>query len=172
MGRVTYDVPLVIQAQNPICWMASLAMVASYKRGASVGVGYYSSGFDPSNSSIPNPTTGFEDHYARLTRFGFVSVAVNPNPAEIESLLRNCGPFVLSHQCNGFPYGPGRPALTAGGHAVVITGIDTSINGGQCWMNNPWGDKDKPILASAVITAINVMQGFSPPIRCVAYLAD
>jgi hypothetical protein len=43
-------------------------------------------------------------------------------------------------------------------HAVVITGYDSSINGGQCWMNNPWGDKDRPIPAAAIVTAINKWQ--------------
>ena len=170
MGRVVYDVPMVIQAQNPICWVACLAIVTSYKRRISVGIGQFMQGLDPSTSSIPNPTQGWDDHYARLSSFGFISVALNPNPDEIENTLRTCGPFVLTHQCNGFPYGPGRPVLTSGGHAVVITGIDSSINGGQCWMNNPWGDKDMPILTSAVMTVISSMQSVGSNIRAVAYL--
>jgi hypothetical protein len=144
-----------------------MAMVASERRGVSVGVGTYSSGFDPSSSSIPNPTINWDDQYRRLTNCGFTSVAVNPNIGEIEGVLRNCGPFILTHLCAGFPYGPGWTLPTSGTHAVVITGIDTAVNGGQCWMNNPWGNKDRPILASAVVTALNAIQASN--IRAVAY---
>jgi hypothetical protein len=34
------------------------------------------------------------------------------------------------------------------GHAVVITGIDTETP--TCWMNNPWGSKDREVSVGAV----------------------
>jgi len=170
MGRVTYDVPLITQAQNPICWVACMAMVASERVGHSVGVGNYMNGFDPSSASIPNPTAGWDDQYRRLQQNGFTSVAANPNAGEIENILRNCGPFILTHYCAGFPYGPGWTLPTSGTHAIVITGIDSSVNGGTCWMNNPWGNKDRAVLTSAVVTALNQIQSTGAgSIRAVAY---
>lgn len=156
MGRVVYDVPLVTQAQNPICWVACMAMVASERLGYSVGVGRYADGFDPSNSSIPNLSRRPGDAIRIMEGYGFTSVGINPNAVEIESLLRTCGPFILTHNCVGFPYGAGRGAVTDpnAAHAVVITGIDSSVNGGTCWFNNPWGDANVPILTSQVIAAV------------------
>jgi hypothetical protein len=168
MGRIVYDVPLVTQAQNPICWVACMAMVASERRGYSVGVGYYASGFDPSSSSIPNPALSQNEVESRLNRLGFSNVAPNSNNDELENVLRNCGPFILSHNCNGFPYGAGWTPLTAGRHAVVITGYDSSVSGGTFWMNNPWGNKDRAVPASAVTTAITQMEQSS--LSPVAYL--
>lgn len=157
MGRVVYEVPLVTQAQNPICWVACMAMIASERRGYSVGVSAFADGQDPSNSSIPNPcdSRDRERWVRRFSTSGFTLAAVNPDATEIETLLRTCGPFMLNHFCAGFPYGAGWGAPAAGaGHAVVITGIDSGVSGGMCWMNNPWGNKDRPILTSAVIAAI------------------
>jgi len=169
MGRVTYDVPMVTQLQNPICWVTCMAMVASERRGYSVGVGYYLNGFDPTNSSIGNQAPAWDTFYTRLDACGFNSVALNPIASEVESTLRNCGPFILTHSCVGFPYGPGRAPITAPNamHAVVITGTDSSISGGLCWMNNPWGDKDQPIATTAVLSAISTM--LASNIRMVAY---
>src|SRR6266404_7309635 len=157
MGRVVYDVPLVTQAANPICWVTCMAMIASERRGYSVGVGEFTGGFDPSSASIPNPAGGGSDWdliRRLLARASFNSAAINPDADEVEALLQTCGPFMLIHYCAGFPYGSGWSALTDGVHAVVITGIDSAISGGMCWMNNPWGNKDRPILTSAVIAAI------------------
>lgn len=135
-----------------------MAMVASERRGYSVGVGEFADGFDPSNSSIPNPASNWDDFIRRLDRCGFSSAAINPTAAEIESVLQNCGPVILTHFCAGFPYGAGWAAMTSGVHAVVITGVDSSVNGGTCWMNNPWGNKDRAILTSAIVTALTQMQ--------------
>ncbi|MFD2934198.1 papain-like cysteine protease family protein [Spirosoma flavum] len=170
MGRVTYDVPLVTQSANPICWVTCMAMVSSERLGYSLGVGHFASGFDPSNSSIPNQYNGqWTDYYEKLSSRGFVSVAVNTTASELENVLKNCGPVILTHQCAGFPYGPGwGPVATPGAmHAVVITGIDSAINGGTCWMNNPWGNKDRPLLTSAVIMAISQLQAIN--VQPIAY---
>lgn len=169
MSRIVYDVPVVIQAQNPICWVACMAMVASYHSRSSVGVGRFANGFDPSNSSIPNPANGWEDFERRMFGFGFVSTAIQPTPDALVAGLERCGPIILSHFCIGFPYGPNWGAITDQNakHAVVITGIDTSINGGLCWMNNPWGDKDVPISVQNVLTAVMKIQAINH--RPIAY---
>ncbi|AUD01094.1 papain-like cysteine protease family protein [Spirosoma pollinicola] len=169
MGRVVYDVPLVTQMQNPICWITCMAMVSSERLGYSLGVGHFAQGYDPSNSSISNPTNGWDDFYARLDRCNFNSVGINSTASEIESSLKTCGPFILTHYCTGFPYGPGWAPITnpSATHAVVITGIDSSINGGMCWMNNPWGNKDRAIATTDVITAISKM--LAANVRMIAY---
>ncbi len=157
MGRITYDVPLVTQARSPICWVCCMAMIASERQGRSVGVGEYTDGFDPSSASIPDPAGAGSnwDLIGRLLRrAGFASAALNPSVDEIEALLRTKGPFMLTHYCNGFPYGAGWAPMTSGVHAVVITGIDTAAGPGTCWMNNPWGNKDRAVLTSAVVAAI------------------
>jgi len=159
MGRVVYDVPLVTQAANPICWVACMAMIASERLSMSMGVGAYTDGFDPSNSSIPDPAgqgSNWDLIRRLLARAGFTSAAMNSDATEIENLLRARGPFILTHFCAGFPYGAGWGPVTTPGatHAVVITGYDSSVNGGMCWMNNPWGNKDRPIRASAVVASI------------------
>ena len=173
MSRIVYDVPVVTQAQNPICWVACMAMVESYHSRSSIGVGRFANGFDPSNSSIPNLYEGdLNDYCSALARYGFVSVGIQPDEESLVAVLQHCGPVILSHYCQNFPYGPGRDAITDpnAAHAVVITGIDTSISGGLCWMNNPWGDKDQPITVRDVLDAVMKMQSpMKGNHRCIAY---
>jgi hypothetical protein len=45
---------------------------------------------------------------------------------------------------------------------VVITGIDTETP--TCWMNNPWGNKDREVSVSAVLQAIFQYQSIGPNI--------
>ena len=170
MGTVAYDVPLVTQSQNPICWVACMAMVASERQGFSVGVGKYAAGFDPNSSCISNPSANIDDFYVRMDRCGFNSVAVDPTPAVVENVLKTCGPFILTHDCAGFPYGSGWAAMTSGRHAVVITAYDSDTNGGTCFMNNPWGDKDRAIQMSAIIAALTKAQAAN--VKPVGYFRD
>ena len=73
MGNIYYDVPMRRQEQNPICWIACIAMISSYKTMSSVGIGSFTGGFDPANSCIPDPVRGWQDFYNRLSSFGFTS---------------------------------------------------------------------------------------------------
>jgi len=158
MGRVVYDVPLVRQETNLICWVACTAMVASERLGYSIGVGNYAHGFDPSNSNIPDPASDYDEKVRRMNFWGFDSIlGMDPTNDAIEGLLRAYGPFILWHYCSGFPYGYSRPITDpTAEHAVVITGFDSAVGEGTCWMNNPWrhGQKDHPLPASAVRNAI------------------
>jgi hypothetical protein len=133
-----------------------MAMVASERLQYSVGVGYYAGGFDPSNSSIPNPGSSFSEVVSIMENLGFASISISPTADDIEAVLTDYGPFILSHNCVGFPYGPGWTPPTRGRHAVVITAIDTGA--GMCWMNNPWGNKDREITVSAVRQALTSIQ--------------
>ncbi|MGZ8156652.1 MAG: papain-like cysteine protease family protein, partial [Burkholderiales bacterium] len=125
MGVVSYEVPLVTQESNPICWVASMAMVASERTGSSIGIGKYANGFDPSNSSICNPAADIGDFYRRLKRCGFRAFAIEPKVVELEKAMDKAGPLILSHFCKGFPYGGDWPAISDAGaaHAVVLTAI-------------------------------------------------
>ena len=172
MGRVYYDVPMRRQEQNPICWIACVAMIASYKSFSSVGIGSFTGGFDPSNSCIPNPVTGWLDFYLRLASFGFTSVnpSVCPAPAYVEGLLVDHGPFMLTHLVSTLPYGPAGSQQAASQaavlSAVVITGVNT--DGGTATMNNPWGDKDQSVPLSAVLMSMETL--FIQNIKSVAYM--
>jgi hypothetical protein len=158
MGRIYYDIPLVEQGDNPICWVACMAMIASHYEQQSITIGSFTGGFDPWNSCIADPAGGAKnwDLIARLlTRDGFTNVKIEATQAAIEQTLKDHGPFILTHYCGGFPYGAGwaTPPATAT-HAVVITGYDSAASGGWCWMNNPWGNKDRAIRADAIVAAI------------------
>jgi len=82
---------------------------------------------------------------------------VNPHPAPrpteseiLISILESRGPVILFHHCGAFSYGPGHSPMTAGLHAVLITGVDTTR--GVFYFNNPWGQTD-------VMTSIASIQG-------------
>lgn len=142
MAQSSYDVPVVEQgAENPICWVASMAMVESYWTQSSVGVGKYTGGFDPATSCIDNMAADVVDFQNRMASFGFYPVF--PDEAlSLNSLYEasdRLGPLIYFHYVNGFPYLSG-PGTGGGAHAIVITGTDTDQGG--FWFNNPWGDKD------------------------------
>lgn len=178
MGTIHYDVPMIRQEQNPICWIACVAMIASFKSLSSVGIRNFTGGFDPSNSCIPDPVNGWQDFYNRLNAFGFTSINPNMCPAAsyVEDLLRAHGPFMLTHYVSTLPYGPaGSQQATAQAtvlaaspdavHAVVITGVNTDT--GIAKMNNPWGDKDQNVPLSSVLMSMETL--FILNIRSVAY---
>ena len=132
-------------------------MVTSERLGRSVGISRFANGFDPSSSSVED---GAEDRAAQIQlmdSWGFSCVNINPTKDEIEQVLRNCGPFILSHNPNDIPtYGvfPPEEADTVH-HAVVVTGFDSTLTvGGICWINNPWGQKDLPVPSGVIISAV------------------
>jgi hypothetical protein len=143
MAQTYYDVVVVEQADNPICWMASLAMVDSYWSGSSVGIGAYTDGFDPAQACIGNPAVDVVDFQNRMQGFGFQPVFPDsPLTAEtLAAMSAQFGPLVYFHNVNGFPYLQG-PGQGPGAHAIVITGTDVGGDGDGFWFNNPWGDKD------------------------------
>jgi len=153
MAAVNYDVPLVIQAQSPICWVASMAMIESYWRQTTIGIEKYA-GFDPSNASIPNPASDVWDFQNRMAGYGFYP-AYPDGPItlnDIVSLMQSLGPLMFFHKVtSGMPWGAA--ASVSGSHAVVITKADPAVNGGTLWINNPWGQKDAAFPAASVIPA-------------------
>lgn len=165
ISSVMYDVPLVKQQQSPICWIASMAMVASWKRQTMIGIGAYLEGYDPNQATILNPAdkSGCE----LLMKHGFRAITTVPVENSLINLLSTYGPLIVIHDCKDFSYGVQHPAMTSGGHAVVITGID--INRSLCWFNNPWGDKDQSVSTGVVLQAIAQRQKY-PGEKPIAYL--
>jgi hypothetical protein len=166
-GRIRLSVPMRQQGQNPICWIACVAMISSYKGRTSVGIGSFTGGFDPGSSSIPNPTMSWPDQYRRLSTFGFVSENPfpdrSPDAAYIADLLRSHGPWMLTHLASDLLPGHFSPNDT---HAVVITGIDTST--GQVWYNNPWGNVNEVTTVNKILLAMENL--LSRGIHAVAYI--
>ena len=171
-ARIRLSVPMNIQGQNPICWIACVAMIRSYKGSASVGIGTFAGGFESGNSSIPNPVipgscASWPDQYNRLSSFGFVSENPfprgSPDAAYIEDVLRKHGPWMLIHLASDLHPGVGGPGAT---HAVVITGIDTRTN--QVWYNNPWGRVDEVTTVNSILLAMEHLA--AQGIKAVAYI--
>ena len=129
-----------------------MAMIAAEREGHAPVIEKFNNGFDPTNSSSRNPATNWADFTRRLARCGFSSGSVDTNADAIASFLIDNGPFLLTHKSAGFPYGSGWAPQINGVHAVVITGIDTGTP--TCWMNNPWGNKDREVPVNAVLQAI------------------
>lgn len=148
MSIISHAVPMVRQFQNPICWVACAAMVLSWRRGQSVTPVTVKSliGYDPGNSSIPNPATSWEMMYSMLNDWGIKSEGPQMSPAVsyIEDMLRVKGPFILTHYTKTLA-----PTTTSvGTHAVVVTGINT--NTGQCTFSNPWGTSNNSVPISTI----------------------
>jgi Papain-like cysteine protease AvrRpt2/LysM domain len=165
--RIRYSVPMRRQGLNPICWVACVAMIASYKGRVSVGIGRYTGGFDPSNSSIPQPAKSMDDFYRLLSTFGFVTENAfphsSPNAGYIEQRLKQHGPLLLMHFASDLLPGTFSPDAT---HAVVITGIDRATN--QIWYNNPWGNVDEVATVDQILRAMERL--LARNVRAVAYI--
>ena len=55
MGQVNFFVPLIAQGNNPICWIACVAMIKSFKSNSTRSISEFTGGFDPSSACIPVP---------------------------------------------------------------------------------------------------------------------
>lgn len=140
MGQILFSVPMIPQGNNPICWIACVAMVTSFKTHATHSIGEFTGGFDPSSACVPG-TPGSND--ARLVKLGFTMDGANmsfDNPY-IEGTLRAHGPFIMFFYVANFPF-TGASCLNMNGtpndvHAVVVTGVDTDA--GKVNILNPWG---------------------------------
>jgi Papain-like cysteine protease AvrRpt2 len=165
MGQVAYDVEVIVQEQNPICWVASCAMVKGFGTKTSVGVGEFTGGFDPSNSCIANLAGNWSQCVDLMNNWGFAVSSVNELASgamtadTLLASLQSFGPAVLLHMCSGFPYGPQWASQTftaSNAHAVVITGVDSDA--ATATFNNPWGDKDQSCDLVTLVQKINADQ--------------
>ncbi len=148
MASIRYSVPMVVQLQNPICWVACAAMILGWKRRQTVSIGDLLNGFDPSNSCIPNPAgSSWDRMYEMLAGWGITSVGpqVCPATAYITNTLSEHGPFILTHYTSTLA-----PSVTGPGtHAVVVSGINTDA--GLCYYENPWGTSGNSVSINTVL---------------------
>jgi hypothetical protein len=161
MTQLSYDVEVIRQEANPICWIASCAMVKGFGTNTSVGVGDFTNGFDPSNSCIANLASNWAQCTDLMNTWGFNLYNVSDLSSGTMSAddlvtAMGAGPAVLLHLCAGFPYGSQYTPLTSGAHAVVLTGVDT--DGNAATFNNPWGDKDQACGLDVLLAKINADQ--------------
>lgn len=147
MASIRYSVPMVVQLQNPICWVACAAMILGWKKGHPVSIGDLLHGFDPSNSCIMNPATSWDTMYKMLAGWGIASVGPQMCPAEayITNTLTDHGPFILTHYTTTLAPSVSDP----GTHAVVISGIDTDTR--LCYYDNPWGTSNNTVPINTVL---------------------
>ena len=160
MGFTFYQVPMVEQGPNPICWVASAAMILSWKQQRSVSIGDLI-GADPSNSSIGNPATSYAQVRASLQGWGFTVEPQNMSVTSdyLDQRLQAHGPLLFPHLTEGFPYDSRFPPYTCspliapGGHAIVLIGFNSDDN--TCAFKNPWGSAgivDVAVVLDAIAT--------------------
>lgn len=168
-----YDVPLLTQSINPICWVVCAAMVQKYWQhtaGNYFDTTHLTGGANPTDSCIANTAT-YQNQISGLRAAGFQTVPSQlqgPMKAftarNVKTLLSNHGPLWFSHLTANFNYGGrGTPSSRTGGHVVVITGIE----GNRAYFNNPWGYKDVMIPTGDLIASLN--QSFSAGRYALAY---
>lgn len=167
-GTVHFHVPMVSQGASPICWIACVAMIASFKGRASLGTGAFTGGFDVSQSSVASSWgAGGPNFYDRLRAMGFATENPFPDGAPdasyIERTLHEHGPWMLAFYTSDL-MGPGFPANSE--HAIVITGVDRGLN--RVWYNNPWGLTNQVTTVFAVQFAMERMMARG--MRSVAYM--
>jgi hypothetical protein len=155
MGQISFNVPMIPQGSNPICWLACVAMITSFKTNTTHPISEFTGGYDPSNSCIPDPNAGsWGALYANLTKFGFTATGANMSiaPNYVEAMLRRYGPFMIFVNAADFPfYGP--MCINVGGtHAVVVAGIDTSAS--TVKIVNPWGTVTPPADTDIIVELI------------------
>lgn len=169
MPSIAYDVEVIRQEMNPICWVASCAMVKGHGTRSSVGIADLTEGFDPYNSCIANLAGSWVECTDEMANWGFQVRSVGDlawgglSADMLLDALQGGGPAVLLHRCEGFPYGwqhdtSGIPPGSA--HAVVVTGVDTDA--GVATFNNPWGDKDQACDLATLLGRINADQDVGP----------
>jgi hypothetical protein len=159
MGNISFSVPLIPQGDSPICWLACVAMIKSFKTHRTRSVSEFASGFDPGSSCISG-TKGSNDK--QLAKLGFTveGAYMSIGASYIEGTLRRHGPFIMFFYMANFPFTGAECANMNGkpddAHAVVVTGVNTAT--GKVRILNPWGTDTPP---ADIDTIIELMQDFS-----------
>jgi len=155
MAEIRYHIPPIAQEASPICWLVCAVMIKGYMGNPSIDLKDYTGGFDPSNSSIPNPATSLPDLYQQLWDLGFVCVCPSKKPTEsyLKKMLKEKGPLILTHRL----YGEGLPPDAT--HSVVLTGIDTVRN--KMYLSDPMRPAGElEVKTKDVISAIESLRPF------------
>lgn len=159
MGIVHHKVAMVEQGATPLCWAACALMIMQYRKKKSLPENVIGNELEVRMGSR-NGYKHNQDIYKALRLFGFRvmrsdqinvpglndSSKLKPERDDshviariIEYLLRNFGPVMLFHRTNEIVYEK-NIRTGDGGHAVVLTGIDTNTK--KIYLNNPWGTRD------------------------------
>ncbi len=129
MSDITYDVPLIPQPDKLCCWAASMAMLVSFRKSASLAP-------DALATSVGRElrtSYGWDMLEAVKQHFGFVDVelpsnaSLYPPPDQWASWLKDLGPLWIT-------------TVGAPSHAIVVHGItgDLTVEGTTLLINNPW----------------------------------
>ncbi len=164
LTRIIYNVPLIRQGHNPICWVACAAMILSFKKHRPISIGDINNGFDPSNSSMSNPALTMSSFYRQLADLGFKVMGphISPGVDFIPTQLADHGPFMLTHYTKTLA-----PAVQGlGTHAVVITGVDMEKD--KVFFNNPWGHKNDSTSVSTIMGSLERL--WAQNVKSVAYI--
>jgi len=159
--RVKYNVPMMSQGGSPICWVVCLSMLLSYRNRTTVPTSSLTGGFDPANSSVPNPSTLTRPWTTVVRELGFDFAPYYNQRADegyLAGMLRSKGPLMLYHYARTLFPVVQSPNAT---HAVVITGIDTFRD--ECYINNPWGTKDEAVPTDTILNALEQLWAANTP---------
>jgi hypothetical protein len=100
MGHVYFHVEMIPQGQNPICWIACVAMITSFKTKTTHPISEFTGGFDPSSACIPDPNTGWNDIFVNVVDFPFygpvcVSVGSGTHALVVNGIDTNTGNVMI-----------------------------------------------------------------------------
>lgn len=156
--QVKYNVPMKAQGPSPICWLACMAMMLSYRNRRPFEISSLTGGTSPANASLPTSAVpgesvqAFTDQVRIMRKMGFKIVTYRAgwfSEEDLLSALRTYGPLIAFLDAARI-YNHPEPES---GHAVVITGINTSTD--TCYINNPWGQQDEPKNVDLVLNALD-----------------
>jgi hypothetical protein len=162
MSQISFSVPMIPQDGNPICWVACVAMITSFKTNTTHSISEFTGGFEPGSSCIPNPASSWDDMEAKLAGFGFTPDAANMSISAdyIVTTLQSHGPFII------FVFLPDADAIcapvcinqqsTTDSHALIVNGVDTNV--GTVQITNPWGTN---VPLATIDVVVNLMQEVS-----------
>jgi hypothetical protein len=143
VSNISFNVPMIPQGNNDICWAACLAMITSFKTNATVGVSTFTGGFELGSSCIGDGPTQTEEQFASLLDgFGFTSTGMNMSidSSFILDTLQSHGPFMITVIAGDFPFsGPvciNDPNDPDALHCLIVNGIDTDSQ--KVMFVNPW----------------------------------
>ncbi len=158
---VKYRVPMVLQGQNPICWVACVSMMYAYRNRQPFDIRDFTEGWDPTASSVPAGSSarrvqGLLQIVQFMRELGFQPVLYRAEWFSEDDLLRSLvqfGPLVAFLDAARLFVWDRTDDPTDSGHAVVITGLNTATD--TCYLNNPWGQEDETRDVNLVLDALD-----------------
>lgn len=144
---VKYKVPMRAQGLQPICWLACVAMMLSYKTRQPVAIASL-----PNVAGLSASTRSMGDQMRVMRGMGFREVFYTADLFSEEDLLSSLsrhGPLIAYlDAARLFTH-----TQTDSPHAVVITGLNAAKD--ICYINNPWGQTDEQRNVGLVLYALD-----------------